>query len=113
MRSGRDGIVDAWQIEQRLQSKTLRRGEPLLQVVAKQSPWLVDVRVPQSRIAHLQDADADQTLSVHVSLEAKPNESFRAVLEQIGPAVVADQDGTASTAVLLRVNDEASGMLAS
>ncbi len=80
IRADRNGIVDAWQIEQRLQSRPLRRGDPLLQVIEKDSPWVVDVRVPQSRIAHVQDADADENLLAHVSLEAKPNESFPASL---------------------------------
>ena len=103
IRADRNGIVDAWQIEQRLQSRPLRRGDPLLQVIAEDSPWVVDVQVPQSRIAHVQNADADENLLAHVSLEANPNESFPASLKQIGPAVVSDQGALPSTAVLLAV----------
>jgi multidrug efflux pump subunit AcrA (membrane-fusion protein) len=113
VRAGRDGVVDAWQVEQRLQSRPLRRGDPLLQIVAKDSPWLVDVRVPQSRIAHVQDADDGQRLSARVSLEANPAESFDARVQQIGPAVMTDQDAVPATAVLLRLSDQASSMIAS
>ncbi len=113
IRADRNGIVDAWQIEQRLQSRPLRRGDPLLQVIEKDSPWVVDVRVPQSRIAHVQNADAEEKLLAHMSLEAKPDESFPASLVQIGPAVVFDQDALPSTAVLLRLSEEASRMIAS
>jgi hypothetical protein len=112
LRADRDGFVDAWQIEQRLQSRPLRRGDPLVHVVAQDSPWLVDVRVPQSRIAHVQDAEADQTLSARMSLEAKPSESFDASLLQIGPAVLTSEDSVPSTAVLLRLSDQASKAIA-
>ena len=113
IRAGRDGIVDAWQIQQRLESRPLRRGDPLLQVVAEDSSWIVDVRVPQSRIAHIQDAQSGQNLSARVSLEARPQQSFEASLLQIGPSEVGDQDAVPSTAVLLRLSDQASRVIAS
>ncbi len=113
IRGDREGIVNAWQIEQRLQSRPLQRGDPLVQIIAKDSAWLVDVRVPQSRIAHVQDADANHSLSARISLEAKPSESFDASLVQIGPAVVSEHDPLPATAVLLQLNDQASQAIAS
>jgi multidrug efflux pump subunit AcrA (membrane-fusion protein) len=114
IRADRSGTVDAWQIEQRLQSRPLRRGDHLLQVIAQDSSWVVDVHVPQSRISHVQDAQAaGQSFAARVSLESKPDESFDAKLLQIGPSVVAGQGEVPSTAVLLSLSDPASNMISS
>lgn len=111
IRAGRKGTVDAWQIEQRLQSRPLKRGDPMLQVVASDSPWVVDVQVPQSRIAHIQNAEGTGDLSAQVSLESAPEEVFTASLSQIGPAVAQDGDAVANTSVLLELSKQASNVV--
>jgi hypothetical protein len=113
IRADRSGFVDAWRIEQRLQSRPLRRGDHLVRVIAGDSDWLADVRVPQSRISHVQDARAEQQLVARILLESNPNQSIDAKLLQIGPSLVADAGEVPSTAVLLQLRDEASGAIVS
>ncbi len=113
IRAGRGGIVDAWQVDERLQSRPLRRGDPLMQVVAKDSTWVAEARVPQKRISHVQNGDANEELSVRISLDSNPNQSFGASLLKIGPAVVNKQDTMTTTAVLLRLSSDASASIAS
>jgi multidrug efflux pump subunit AcrA (membrane-fusion protein) len=113
IRADRDGIIDGWQMEHSLQSRPLRRGDVLLRVVAEGSPWMIEALVPQSRIAHLQDAETEQRLSARAALESDPYRSFDTALQQIGPVVAAGQEATASTAVLLLASESMSAMLAS
>lgn len=109
VRADRNGTVDAWRIEQRLQSRPMRRGDLLLRVIASDSDWLADVQVPQSRIAHLQKAQAAQQLSTKVLLEANPQHSLDAQLLQVGPSMPADTGDVPSTAVLLRLQGQLTG----
>ncbi len=105
-------MVDAWQIEQRLQSRPLKRGDWVLQVIATDSPWTVEANVPQSRVDHLHTADEGHKLSVSVSLDSDPTQTFVASLERLGPAIAGDATSPSSTAVLLRLSDQASITLA-
>lgn len=107
IRADRDGIVDAWQIGQRLQSKPLRRGDWLLQVIDTDSTWSVEANVPQTRIAHLNNAMSDEDFFVNLSLDSDPSTSYSASVQRIGPALDTDVGSPRSTAVLLRLGDEA------
>ena len=112
IRADRSGVVDAWQINQRLSSRPLRRGELMLQVIEEDSPWMVDVEVAQSRIGHLQSASSNQNLETTVVMEADPSHSLHAQLKQIGPSQSNESpEGGSSTSVLLRLDDEASAMI--
>ncbi|TWU56055.1 efflux RND transporter periplasmic adaptor subunit [Rubripirellula reticaptiva] len=100
IRADRDGIVDAWQVESRLQSRPVRRGDGLMRVIASDSAWLVEAHVPQNRIAHLNDPVA------HVSFDADPGQVFGAELLQIGPAVISASDPAPATAALLKLGGQ-------
>lgn len=109
IRADRDGYVDAWQIRERLDRRPLQRGDLLLKVIAQESAWHVDVRVPQSRISHVQDAWADNSLDTSVALAAQPNQVFAASLVQVGPASKPQTSGASGeTALILRLSDNAS-----
>ncbi len=106
IRADRDGIVDAWQVESRLESRPVQRGDGLLRVISADTHWVVEARVPQNRIAHIRDATSGRhsgELTAKVSLDADTGRIMNASLIQIGPAVVADSDPTPATAVLLRL----------
>ncbi|MFK8111658.1 MAG: HlyD family efflux transporter periplasmic adaptor subunit [Rubripirellula sp.] len=107
IRADRNGTVDAWQIEQRLASRPLQRGELLLQVIADRTPWMVEASVMQSRIAHVQNAKYDSKLVADVALESDPNRTFPASLVQIGPSSSLTKNAQTSTAVLLRLSEKA------
>lgn len=113
IRARQAGMIDAWQIDQRLQSRPLQRGDWLLQVIGVDSPWTVEANVAQSRINHLHRAGKNEELFVLVSLESSPSQTYRAELDRMGPAVVGDAVNPSSTAVLLRLGNQASTAIAS
>ncbi len=104
IRARENGIVDAWQIHQRLESRPLRRGDWLLQVIATNSVWEVEAKVPQSRIGHLNRAVTSNDLFVNVSLDSDPTQTLEATVRRIGPAIAADEQMPHTTAVLLRLD---------
>lgn len=102
IRADRDGIVDAWQIDERLRSRPVRRGDGLMRVVAVASTWLVEARVPQNRIGHLAKLSSDDAPTATASLDASPSETFEVEFIQVGPAAIIDGDVAPHTSVLLR-----------
>lgn len=112
VRADRNGTVDAWQVEQRLASRPLQRGDQLMQVIAKDSSWVLDAQVSQNRIAHIQDANADASLAATVALESDPNQTFNARLLQLGPSTTDRQTLIPTTAVLLQLSAEAAEQIA-
>ncbi|NND96950.1 MAG: HlyD family efflux transporter periplasmic adaptor subunit [Pirellulaceae bacterium] len=107
IRADRDGVVDAWRLAERLSGRPLARGDSLLQVVAHDSPWVVDVRVPQNRIDHVQRAVKSETLETDVALDANPQQRWLASFVAVGPAVASPSDGLTATSVRLQLSDEA------
>jgi hypothetical protein len=106
IRADRDGVVDAWQIDDRLKSRPVRRGDGLMRVVAAESNWLVEARVPQNRIIHVTKQASSDSPFARASLDSSPDAVFDAELYQIGPAAVIDGQTAAHTSVLLRVLDQ-------
>jgi multidrug efflux pump subunit AcrA (membrane-fusion protein) len=106
IRSDRDGFVDAWQINRRLSGRPVRRGDPLMQVISHDSPWLVDAQVSQSRIGRVRRADQASELSVMVTFDDDPAATHTASQWQFGPtrpsatASVGDQVKSAVTLTL-------------
>ncbi|TWT49216.1 hypothetical protein Pla22_44080 [Rubripirellula amarantea] len=90
LRSDRDGIIDAWQVQERLANRPVHRGEPLLQVVSQPTKWLVDARVPQNRIATLRTTGENEQLLASVTLHDQPERILPALLEHFGPVLAAD-----------------------
>ncbi|WP_218933846.1 efflux RND transporter periplasmic adaptor subunit [Rubripirellula lacrimiformis] len=121
----RDGVVDAWQIESQLQSRPVARGDALMRVIAADSKWWVEARVPQNRVAHLQHASSsaspqpstvtasdgstvgqpgESKVVAQVSLDSDPGHIMQASLVRIGPAVMVEGESFPATATLLQLN---------
>ena len=103
IRAEQSGIVNAWQIEQRLLGRPLERGDFLLQVIDTDAEWLVDAQVAQSRISHVSDAHSSQDLSVNVVLDANSEHAMTAELLDIGPSMFDAQTATNANSVLLKL----------
>ena len=111
IRADRSGNVDAWRMEERLEGRPLMRGDPLMQIVATDSPWMVDVMVPQNRMQNLRNAIADEKLDVKVALESTPANRIAARLRAIGPAAVERDTGQRTSSVCLEIDDARVGNL--
>ncbi len=105
IRADRRGSVDAWRITERLDGRPLMRGDPLMKVIATDSPWVVDVLVPQNRISHIRQAITEQELDVQVSLVSTPHQRMPATLQAIGPATVQRDTGMRASSVRLQLSD--------
>ena len=98
LRADRAGQIDGWRLNDRLRGRPLRRGEPLLSVIAVGTEWIAEAEVAENRVARL-EPNAEAT----ITLSADPDRMWKASLERIGPAIVGSEDGTPANVVRLRV----------
>ena len=105
LRAENSGIVDAWQLRQRLSGRPVRRGDYLLSVVGRDTAWVVDTKIPQNRVSSLQHAQGENSLDVTVTLQTNREVSWAAKLAQIGPATNSDPRDKPASAVLMSVED--------
>ncbi len=106
IRADRPGIVDGWRIRERLSGRPLRRGDPLLAVVAEDSEWIVEAQIAQNRIAHVRDAFDGGQLQADVVLDADMDQHWQASLTKVGPSFSASHESVATTAALLTLDRE-------
>ncbi|WP_164101272.1 HlyD family secretion protein [Candidatus Laterigemmans baculatus] len=86
LRSDRSGIVDAWQIRERLGHRPVGRGQMLFRIVAPEGGWLIEADVPQNRLDHLVASRGNGPVEGTAVLAAFPDHAVAAQLEDIGPA---------------------------
>ncbi|EMI44828.1 biotin/lipoyl-binding protein [Rhodopirellula sp. SWK7] len=101
LRARRDGRVDAWRLQERLAGRPLKRGDAVLNVIAEDTTWVVDATIPQRRVARVDQAIADDSLTADVSTRWAPGDSHSATPHRFGPVVADPVDGTPG--VILRL----------
>ena len=106
LRADQDGIVDAWQLHQQLKDRPIGRGDRLMNVVAKDSAWIVEAKIPQNRLAAIESASSRDKLAAFVFLDADPNQSWSAALSQFGPSNISGETNVAFTAATLELDGD-------
>lgn len=104
LRSSRAGIVDAWQVHERLENRPVRRGQSLLRVVAPSGGWVVEAEVPQNRLDHVIHEETHGQPRANVVLNAFPDQPLEGRVETIGPASRAHDGGEPTGIVLVAVD---------
>lgn len=104
LRSDREGIVDAWQVHERLENRPVRRGESLLRVVAPSGGWVIEADVPQNRLDHVIAGSAESPLRANVVLSAFPDHSLEGHVETVGPASRSQDRGEPIGTVLVSID---------
>jgi hypothetical protein len=94
LRSRVAGRVDAWQIEQTLQSRPIRRGDLILRVLPETSHWTLQANVPMSDVGKINRAVANQTLSAQVIIDGSDHDWVPLVWDRLGPARRPSKDDT-------------------
>ncbi len=87
LRSQCDGIVDAWQIRQRLKDRPVPRGQSLLRIVPPEGSWIVEADVPQNRLEHVIEANSVAPVNAKVVVHAFPDLSLQGQFLDMGPLI--------------------------
>jgi HlyD family secretion protein len=108
LRAEKDGVVDAWQLRQRLSGRPLHRGDYLLSVIGRDTSWVVDAKIPQNRVSSLQRAGQEDSLEVFVTPQTDRAIAWAARMVQVGPGASTDPNEKPTNAVLMSLDDSAS-----
>lgn len=88
LRSRHAGRIDAWRVDETLTGRPLRRGDLVMRVIDEQSPWVVDARVPQRRVATVENAIREERLQAEAHCTFAPDLAWTAEVRRFGPVTV-------------------------
>ena len=101
-----DGQVLTWDIEQLLEARPVGRGQILLTVADLDGPWVLELKVPDDRIAHLLDARdrIGNDLQVAYVLATDPGVELNGRVERFAMRTEIDQAGEAFVPLTVSVS---------
>ena len=108
LRSPIAGQVVRWDLIRSLESRPVRQGQLLMQVVDPAGPWQLELRIPDRHVRHVLAAQAAATdanrLSVRFLFRMSPKTTYSAMLDDVHFATDLDQDGELSTLAKVTLN---------
>ena len=86
VRSPIDGEVLTWDLRQLLEARPVNRGQVLMTVADLEGPWVLEIRVPDDRVAHVLAAQQEigEGLDVSFVLAADPGLRLRGKIDRVG-----------------------------
>ncbi len=101
LRSPIAGQVVRWDLIRSLESRPVRQGQLLMQVVDPAGPWEIELRIPDRHVRHVLAAQAAAKeangLPVRFLFRMSPKTTYSARLDTVNLATDLDQDGELST----------------
>jgi multidrug efflux pump subunit AcrA (membrane-fusion protein) len=107
LRSPMAGQVVRWDMIRSLESRPVRQGQLLMQIVDPAGPWEIELHIPDRTVRHVLAAQAAQNpigLPVRFLFRMSPNTTYSATLERVNLATDLDQDGELSTLATVNLN---------
>ncbi len=104
-----DGQVVNWQVRQNLLRRPVRYGQHLMTIVPPDTQWLIELEMPERRLAHLTRAmgKSDELLPVSFSLLSWPGKEFQGELISVDQKLdVYSDEGNAALVKIRFSNDE-------
>jgi hypothetical protein len=103
VRSPMDGRVVTWKLDERLGRRPVNKGEKLLEVADPSGDWELEIRMPESRMGHIAEAQAitDGKLPVTFFLATDPEERLTGHIVEVDRS--AEVRGDEGNTVLIRV----------
>jgi len=86
VRSPIDGEVLTWDLRQLLEARPVNRGQVLMTVADLEGPWVLEIRVPDDRVAHVLGAQEEigEGLDVSFVLAADPGRRLQGEIDRVG-----------------------------
>ena len=91
------GIVTTFQVEQLLESRPVKRGDLLLQVMDEKGDWQLELEIAEHRVGRILNAQQDlgPNLLIEYRLLTNPESSFHAILKSLATRTVpAEEKGS-------------------
>jgi multidrug efflux pump subunit AcrA (membrane-fusion protein) len=113
VRSPIEGEVLTWNLRQLLAARPVVRGQVLMTVADVEGPWVLELRVPDDRVAHVLAAQKamGKDLDVSFLLAADPGVRRRGKVERVGARTEVDESGDAFVLTTVRIDRDRSSQL--
>src|SRR5437763_7679626 len=85
------GEVVAWNVQQQLAARPLRRGDALLTVADTAGPWQLELKVPSRRAGRLLAARSETHRRVSFVLATNPGQTLEGAVTEIAPRLEIDE----------------------
>lgn len=104
-----DGEVITWDLRQLLNSRPVARGQALMTVADCQGPWVLELRIPDDRVAHVLKAERSMgpRLDMSFILATDPGNHRQAKLELMGLRAEAAEAGDPFVLATAAIEDDA------
>jgi hypothetical protein len=104
--------VLTWSTEELLVRRPVRRGQKLMTVANVDGPWILELQVPDSEIAHVQAGRTAASSGQRVTfmLRTQPGEEYQGTVRQLATTVSEDPDpseGAPSVLVTVDIDRQA------
>ncbi len=108
IRSPLDGSVITWDVERRLASRPVARGQVLLTVADLQGPWVIELETPDRQMGHIVAAQRRQRgrLAVSFFRETEPAVVHRGEVVEVSLTVDPDANDRAHAHLVVAVEEE-------
>ena len=108
LRSPLAGQVVRWDMIRSLESRPVRQGQLLMQVVDPAGPWQIELRIPDRHVRHVLAAQAAATsergVPVRFLFRMSPRTTYSAKLAEVHLATDLDQEGELSTLAIVTLD---------
>lgn len=103
IRSPMNGQLLTWEAEELLQSRPVSRGQVLLTVADLQGEWIVELEIPDDRIADVADAvrSMERAPTARFILATAPETRYLGAVEKVSPATDARGDRAPTVAAIV------------
>lgn len=83
-----DGQVATWNVVELLDQRPVRQGQVLMNLVAPDGDWEVEVRLPEDRLGSVVEAQRDDKAALDVTFAAatEPGREYHGTIADVGPA---------------------------
>lgn len=106
VRSPIDGEVLTWDLKQLLEARPVNRGQVLMTVADLEGPWVLELRVPDDRVAHVLAAQQEigEDLDVSFVLAADPGRRLHGKIDRVGIRTEVSETEDAFVLATVRIN---------
>lgn len=102
-----DGNVVAWGANEKLDGRPMKKGDPIIKVVAESNKWYADIQVDNLDVEHLYlNGKVVSEIESSVVIATKPGVSHLATIDSVAEAVVFDPEAHLHTVTFRLLIDE-------
>ncbi|WP_197167915.1 HlyD family efflux transporter periplasmic adaptor subunit [Neorhodopirellula pilleata] len=80
-----DGVVVGWRMDEKLQSRPVRRGDRLLAIIAPDGDWELDLKLEETKSGEvMRRYQLGEKLPISFAVLSRPTETMRATVQAVG-----------------------------